>query len=405
MQAYNKIYESLINAHPDDAEWKKKVDGTIAKYREQGMTNSQAIKHASMDLNTETEVVDKFQGYFLKEYALGERRMVNLTDGVDTIQVEIEKEADLKFPKTPKKVEILNLKKNRLLLADKTTATLSANSKVKIINTPISELVEVAKGIDDFSDGEWGLIRAEAIGFVAWDPDNIVTPEKVNLKLNFESNRTRSGYFLRELGEIRSILPSKEDIEAFDTLCKKGDWDKMFNFVNDVVAQDRDYGVPGADLLIYGQVSERTYTGRDGEERTGKNLRLGAGGFCWNLELLIREDPGPIEKFNKDEEEEPKPAPKTPKPKVTVVEEDEDDSDAQPIGNEDDDDVIGIPDGDETKEVVMRLIKEGPKSGMSATDLSEKAGIATNEIAIAVNTLMAENRVGIKAGKFVDKKD
>ena len=380
MKAYGKIYESIVGTKPGDEGWKAKVDATIKKHRDAGLTQTQAMKHAVMELNTESTEVPSMECIYLKVYSAGDRKMMNVVLNDGTV-AQVEVPVDMDFPQKPAKVSLTNVRKDRLLLTDKTTYRLGGNGTLRFQPVKTTDIIDKARTLDSLNDGDWGLIRANATAVMTWDEDNIVTPDRVNVKLNFTSAGVRSGLFLRTLSELRMLLPSDEDSARLDELVTAGKFPSMLAFVNDVISEQRDYGLPGAELLIYGQCNFNTFKGRNGNDITGKNLRTGIGGFAINIERLLAAEEQSVVEMG-----------------ATVA--------TEVVSDESDDDGIPIPTAEHKtapvalKDDVLAAIRAKGAEGLDATELAGMFSDPQN-VSTALNELWGEKKITLSKNKFV----
>jgi len=382
MKAYDRIYQALLDKDKS-AEWKKKVDKTIKKYRSKGKTATQAIKAAATELNTQQTNLKKVEGFFLKQFDnFDNKRVANVLLDGEAAQFFMDKD----MPEYPCKLSVTDVEKTTYIITGKVEYRLTDKSKVKTSPVLPDDLISAAKEISDCSDGEYALLCGELIDVSCWDKEGvIVTPDKVNLKVNFRSG-VRSGFFVRDLDVLPLLLPSQDDIDQFNQFVKDQDWAEMVNFLNEVSAENREIGVPGVEMLLYGRISDNTWTDRSGEERTGKNFNLGAGGFAYCVDLLYdlqEPDEEPEEEPEEEEEEE---------------EEGEEQEEQEEI--EADEPPIDAPEGESLENKIMELLKDGPHS---PSELVSELGAKEMEIASQIDLLMKNGKISLKDGKFALK--
>jgi single-stranded DNA-binding protein len=395
MNAYEKIYEALTQGK--DAKGKKLVDETIARFKGQGMTDLQAMKHAAMELNVEKEKCDLI-GIFLKAYTTrAGKSLFNIVVDGETLPVEAEG-GELTLPTYPTAIQITNANRVRNLMTKKTWVEIAADSEVTLGEPADPEhLMEQTKILSDVPDGDYALIKGSVIdlGPAKKDEPFRVTPEKVeNLKLSFRNGDNRTGMFISDFEALAGVLPSSDDQTKYRTFLDSADWEGAVEFFNEVCGESRDFGIAGCDILVYGRISDNKWTDRDGNERIGKNVRINVGGFIYSVDLLSerlskpespqkKEGFGNLFDFKEEKAEEPEATPPTP-PKQADAE-------------------VEAPDVESIEDSILNALN-GAKNGLSPQELMAAVKVSPEELSAKLGGLHKTGKVQLKDGKFYGKK-
>lgn len=404
MKAFDRIYQALLDSQKGDEAWKKKVDKTFKKYVDEGMTPTQAMKHTAMELNEERTPVSSFNGFFLKSYTTrsGEK-LVNIV--VDDTAVILSGENDFEFPEMPCGLSGENVVKVRNLMSGKVYYEM--NNKTVLVTKPlvVESLVGVARNIEDVDNETYALVNGSIVNLIPWK-EPMVTPEQLNLKLNFRSGAIRSGFFVTNWQTIENVLPSADDLKRFKQLIDDSDFEGAVAFFNDVCSEQYEHKIPGMEILLFGKVVDNIWKDREGNERTGKNIRITVGGFVFSVDALF-ESIGDKTTQTSLPTEKPKPK-KTKKPE-TKPESVEEEATEETAEEETDGDPFDVftetpePPAEDKKEgleeTLLALLKKAPK-GLSPNEIKEQVDAPPKEIADMLSKLIERKSVALSSGKF-----